>query len=319
MANEITESNKYVEKLSELFPRVVDMAKPLLKGATISKQRITEMLSISPAFIELVESVIPKESFQAIISAGDQMKIAEGALKLMTKKNGEMMATLVDTTTNKIVSSIPIEKVNMAPNIAQAITNYSMQMQMIQISEQLVQIQITTDEIKKGQENDRLAEAYSCQQKYLQACTMSEGRLKEQALLMVIHAAEDSRNLLMLSQKENLEYIKNQPQEFWKKVFSTSSVKQTDSRISDIQTNLLALNMVSFIEAASYQELGEKEAAKLSLNYYSSYIQQNYLDDPEFLERMDGIDQRKEKYWSCSLPDISDKIHALPSFTEGVK
>ena len=64
------------------------------------------------------------------------------------------------------------------------------------------------EEVRVGLENDRLALAYSCQQKLIQAMEIKDEILKQQALLSVIHSAEDSRNLLMLSQSSNLKFIK---------------------------------------------------------------------------------------------------------------
>ena len=48
-------------------------------------------------------------------------------------------------------------------------TSYASQMQMAQIAEQIQVVQLAIEEVRQGQEYDRLAMAYSCQQKLLQA------------------------------------------------------------------------------------------------------------------------------------------------------
>ena len=71
---------------------------------------------------------------------------------------------------------------------------------MAQIAEQIQMVQVAVEEVRQGQEYDRLATAYSCQQKLLQAMAIKNPHLKEIALLQIASDAEDSRNLLMQSQ-----------------------------------------------------------------------------------------------------------------------
>ena len=71
-----------------------------------------------------------------------------------------------------------------------------------------------------------------------------------------------------------------------------------------------------FAEAMAYQELGEHEAARKSLTYYSSFIEDIYVSVPGLVERLDLIDPAPENYWSKTLPDISKKVQALPYVPE---
>ena len=60
-------------------------------------------------------------------------------------------------------------------------TNFSMQMQMAQIAQQIQVVQSAVEDVRRGQEFDRLATAYSCQQKLLQALEIKNPSLKEHA------------------------------------------------------------------------------------------------------------------------------------------
>ena len=79
----------------------------------------------------------------------------------MTKKDGSLMANLVDPNTNKIISTISLKSVKIAPEITKALTDYATQMQMIQIAEQIQSVQVAVEEVRKGQEYDRLANSYA--------------------------------------------------------------------------------------------------------------------------------------------------------------
>lgn len=310
---EIIDASEYREELTEHFGQVPEVAKPLLKGAKTAFSKIEKALYTAPAFINAVKAAVPDVTLQAVLTDEEKQQIAKGALKLMTKKDGSLMANLINPETKKIVTTIPLKSVQMAPEMTQAMTCFSTQMQMAQIAEEIQAVQLAVEEVRMGQEYDRLATAYSCQQKLLQAMEIKNPELKAMALMQLAAAAEDSRNLLMLSQKSNVEFIKDQPENFIQKILSGAKPEKINGRMSEIRESLCAVNMVSFAEAMAYQELGEQEAARKSLTYYAGFIEDTYTSVPGLVQRLDLIDPAPENYWSKTLPDISEKIKALPS------
>lgn len=313
---ESVNASEYSEDLTEYFNDMPEVARPLLKGAKEVFSKIEQMLYSAPAFINLVKASIPEQTFQAILTDDQKAKIASGALRLMTKKDGSLMANLVNPETNKIVSTISLQSVNLSPAISQAMTSYASQMQMAQIAEQIQVVQLAIEEVRQGQEYDRLAMAYSCQQKLLQAMEIKNPELKAMALLQIASDAEDSRNLLMQSQNVNLVFIKEQPESFFGKLLSGATPDKISQRMNEIRESLSAVNMVSLAEAMAYQEMGENAAARQSLQYYASYIEKAYLSTKGLVERLDLIDPAPENYWTKALPDIRKKIQALPCVEE---
>lgn len=314
MPNDIekVDSVDYCTDVTEHFSCIPEIGKSLLRNATATFSKIKELLCFAPAFINAVKASVPEETFQAILTDEQKSKIADGVLKLMTKKDGSLMANLVNPETNKIVSTVSLKSVKVTQEISQAMTNYATQMQMAQIAEQIQLIQVAVEEVRQGQEYDRLATAYSCQQKLLQAIVIKNPELKAMALLRIASDAEDSRNLLMQSQNANLTFIKNQPESFWGKLISGAAPDKVNSRMNEIRESLCAVNMVSLSEAIAYQEMGETAAARQSLQYYAGYLQKTYLGTKGLVERLDLIDTSPENYWSKTLPDIEIKIQSLP-------
>lgn len=315
---EVIDASEYREDLTEYFNDVPEVARPLIKGAKKAFAKIEQMLYSAPAFINLVKASIPEQTFQAILTDEQKKKLANGALKLMTKKDGSLMANLVNPKNNKIVSTISLQNVNLSPALSQAMTDYASQMQMAQIAEQIQAVQLAIEEVRQGQEYDRLAMAYSCQQKLLQAMEIRNPKLKEMALLQIASDAEDSRNLLMQSQNANLAFIKDQPESFFGKLVSGATPEKIAQRMNEIRESLNAVNMVSLAEAMAYQEMGESSAARQSLQYYAGYIEKSYLSAKGLVERLDSIDPSPENYWTKALPDIRKKIQALPCVEEKV-
>lgn len=311
-AIEVETLHEYESDLSEHFNELPKVANPLLNEAKNLFSKIESLLYTTPSLINAVKSAFPDTMIQAVLTNEQKEKIAQGVLELMTKKDGTLLATLIDPKTKKVVSKIPLESVKVGPEIAQAMTNFSMQMQMAQIAQQIQVVQRAIEEVRRGQEFDRLAIAYSCQQKLIQAMEINNPSLKEHALMQLISSAEDSRNLLMLSQKSNIEFIKKQPASFFEKLFSSISTEENNERINAIRESLKAVNMVSFVQAMAYQNLGEYEAARMSLIYYAEFIKDTYTSNPDLLVRLDMVDPSSENYWTKSLPVIEEKIQKLP-------
>ena len=309
---EIIDSPEYSGDVATCFSNVPDVARPLVRGAQATLQRIEQMLYSAPAFINMIKGSVPEETFRAILTDEQKAKLASGALKLMTKKDGSLMANLVNPKTNKIVSTVSLESVKLSPAITEAMTNYASQMQMAQIAEQIQLVQIAIEEVRQGQEFDRLATAYSCQQKLLQAMSIRNPELKAMALLRIASDAEDSRNLLMQSQSANIKFIKDQPESFLGKIISGATPEKIDTRMHEIRESLNAVNLASLTEAMAYQEMGEPEAARESLQYYADYLQKTYLAVPGLVQRLDMVDPAPENYWSRTLPEIKTRIQALP-------
>lgn len=309
---EVVEISEYKDDINEHFEQAPEIANPLIEKLKIDFSRIEKALYIAPSFINAIKSAIPDITLQAVLTDEQKQQLAIGALKLMTKKDGTLIANLINPETKKIITTIPLKSVQMAPEMTKAMTCFSTQMQMAQIAEQIQAIQLAIEEVRLGQEYDRLATAYSCKQKLLQAIEIKNPELKAMALMQLASSAEDSRNRLIIIQKKNVDFIISQPEKNRNKIFSGASTEKINGRMSEIRESLCAVNMVSFVEALAYQELGEYEAARSSLAYYSSFIEDTYLSKPGLLERLDMIDPAPENYWSKTLPDISKKIHELP-------
>ena len=237
----------------------------------------------------------------------------------MTKQDGSLMATLVNPKTKKIVATVPLKAVKLTPEFTQAMANYASQMQMAQIAEQIQSVQLAIEDVRKGQESDRLAIAYSCQQKLLQAREIGNPQIRTTMLLQVISDAEDSRNLLMLSQKSNVDFIQEQPESNFGKFFKGEKPEKIESRMREIRDGLKAVNMVSLSAAMAYSELGEEKAAQKSLEYFGKFINDTYLSIPELVQRLDLIDPSPKNYWSEELPKIETTILGLPNNTLNIE
>lgn len=307
----IIDGEKYY-KIDKYYFKPNSFIKPIIERIIDNSNKIEKMLYTCPAFIEVVKSTIPSEMYKVVLSGEEKLKLATGSVKLMTTSDGKLLANLINTKTGKIISNVKLDKISLTPELNKAIINYSNQIQLAQIAEDIRYVQLAVEEVREGQENDRLAIAYSCKQKLLQAMQIEDHNLKKIALLNLVSSAEDNRNKLMLSQTSNVKLLKEQPKDFWGKFLKGEKEDlKKDKRIAELRENMNALNLVSLAETLAYQELGEHKAANIALQYFGDYINKTYLSDKAFIERLDSLNPSPKKYWSTMLPSISDKIKQL--------
>ena len=307
----IIDGEKYY-KIGKYYFKPNSFIKPISERIIDNSNKIEKMLYTCPAFIEVVKSTIPSEMYKVVLSGEEKLKLATGSVKLMTTSDGKLLANLINTKTGKIISNVKLDKISLTPELNKAIINYSNQIQLAQIAEDIRYVQLAVEEVREGQENDRLAIAYSCKQKLLQAMQIEDHNLKKIALLNLVSSAEDNRNKLMLSQTSNVKLLKEQPKDFWGKFLKGEKEDlKKDKRIAELRENMNALNLVSLAETLAYQELGEHKAANIALQYFGDYINKTYLSDKAFIERLDSLNPSPKKYWSTMLPSISDKIKQL--------
>ena len=287
---------------------ILEVAKPLKDKMSLLLSNIKDKILLVPGFIRTVSSFIPIKNLQAVLTNEQKEKIASGVLKIMSKNDGTLVANLVDAQSGKIVTNIPLKEIKLTPELNKAMTDFALQLQLLQISAEIKSIKKAVEEVRKGQEYDRLATAYSCQQKFLQATLIKDIKLKKETLLRIALDAEDSRNFLMLSQKANIDFIKNLPDGYWKKMLSLTTSSEIDARMNEIREGFSTINMVSLVEALAYHELEEYGSEQQSLIYYADFIQKTYLDDSKLLKRLDSIDPSTERYWTTKVPIIETKI-----------
>lgn len=205
---------------------------------------------------------------------------------------------------------VPLQELAITPELSAAIFQLAMYVQLADISRHLNNIQQSLDILRQGLENDRLSTATSCKQKLLQIMRMNNPNNRANALLRLVFDAEDSRNVLMMSQEqiEKIKLIMAQPDSFLGKLFSGDSEEKINSAINDIRINFEAITAVSFIEAMAYCEMDETESALQSLIHYSNYLSDNYISTG-LAERLDLMEQRTDNYWSNAIRNVQSIIN----------
>ena len=305
---EVMKVNKRPEMLFENDP---EMEKNyFVKNAGRVFDQIHDTLCALPAFLEVVERLVPVEEWVLVFTDEQKKELAKGALKLMAKKDGDIIAKVVDPKTHQIVANVPVKQVERIKDINPAMNDFMVQMQLANLAQEMKEVHRVVSRIQQGLEFDRLASAYSNERKLKYARQIQNKELQTQALLMIAHSAEDSRSRLMLGMKENIDFIMHQPENEFVKLFATNP-KEINDRMNEIRSRVVAINQDSMTEATAYWALGEKQAALNTIENYRMFLEDSELTKREVLNRFDVVDPNPENYWTKQFPTIQDTVHKI--------
>lgn len=272
--------------------------------------QIHDTLCALPAFLEVVERLVPVEEWVLVFTDEQKKELAKGALKLMAKKNGDIIAKVVDPKTHQIVANIPVKQVEKIKDINPTMNDFMVQMQLANLAQEMKEVHRVVSRIQQGLEFDRLASAYSNERKLKYARQIQNKELQTQALLMIAHSAEDSRSRLMLGMKEDIQFIMGQPENEFIKLFTTNP-KEINERMNEIRSRVVAINQDSMTEATAYWALGEKQAALNTIENYRMFLEDSELTKREVLNRLDVVDPNPENYWTKQFPIIQGTVHKI--------
>lgn len=285
-----------------------DFTKDLLDDANINLEKIRDGLYHAPAFLAYLKAHVPEKAYLAVLSKDDKRGLAKGSLKLLTRKNGTFLAELINPETNNIVKKVDLSEIDLTTNLDQARVQYMMQMQMAQIAEDIKAIGQAIEQVRQGQQDDRIAIANASKQKFIQTRFIKDDSLRENLYLQIISDAENSRNQLMLNQLATIKFIEAIPKTSLQKFFGKTSTEEIDGKLGELMDGLNAINMVSLVEIMAYYELGEKEAALASFGYYRDFIKRAYFNSPDLVERLDSLDVSTNKVWKNKIYKINSNI-----------
>ena len=305
---EVMKVNKRPEMLFENDPEM--QKNYFVKNAGRVFDQIHDTLCALPAFLEVVERLVPVDEWVLVFTDEQKKELAKGALKLMAKKNGDIIAKVVDPKTHQIVANVPVKQVERIKDINPAMNDFMVQMQLANLAQEMKEVHRVVSRIQQGLEFDRLASAYSNERKLKYARQIQNKELQTQALLMIAHSAEDSRSRLMLGMKEDIQFIMGQPENEFIKLF-TINPTEINNRMNEIRSRVVAINQDSITEATAYWALGEKQAALNTIENYRMFLEDSELTNGEVLNRLDVVDPNPENYWKKQFPIIQDTVHKI--------
>lgn len=266
-----------------------------------------------PAIAEVIGEMAHKEHIMvAKMDSYVKDLIARGVYRFSIDKQGEILPTIRDS--SGIVKQVRLEDMTITPNLTQSLNNLSTHAVMAQILDEIEHVGDAIREIHVELQNDRLAMAESARDKLLQAKKIQDSKLREVAMLDVIHSATDAKRVLMRNFSQNMFQIAEHSQKSdFLMVLDYKGEKDINRRAIDSFQALVYITNTVQIECEGYAMLGEYESCKECLDEFKGFIIENKLNERDTLLMLNENSSQKRIEVVNEFGDIASRITSFDS------
>lgn len=229
-------------------------------------------------------------------------------------KTGQTMAQLRDEK-GRICHQIRLKEVTTEPQLLMNLQYLETRAALAMIEGQLEDIHEQIVQIRGEMQQDRLARADAAWDRLNQALKITDGRRREQEIMLAIGTGIEAKHALMRHLHDRLQLIEDSAdRSLWQvlvqdlkdgRIFRNRKWKE-EQRITE---SLMAyddlagiLNCVR-VETAGHVALGDMDAARCALKECADFIETEQLDDRDTILRIDSRLPKAQK-----RPDVVDEI-----------
>jgi hypothetical protein len=256
-------------------------------------RRVEQFIESVPAIKKAVDNIQSKSEFIPRLDLlSDEIKkfLQEGKVEIIPCKNTSDAFYLQIRSTikglivngkeygkNIKIKDIPLSTKTIPTDITGAMQCLSMQNQLNQITNGLIEISETCEfnfgRIVQGQRDDRIAKLLSSRSCFVQALAVSDEVLQRQMLLQAISDANSARAELAFQIKSDIILLGGD---------KTPKVKDVEDIVCNINVAVVAMNNAVQLSLYSYQALGEHNAQLAVIKEHETFIKQILLKKIEY-------------------------------------
>ena len=264
-----------------------------------------------PAIAEVIGAMADKDHIMvAKMDSYVKDLIDKGIYRFIIDKQGEILPTIRDA--DGFVKQVRLEDMALTPNLIQSLNNLSTHAVMAQILDEIEYVGDAIREIHVELQNDRLAMAEGARDKLMQARLIQDAKLREAAMLDVIHSATDAKRVLMRNFSQNMYHI---TEHSWKSDFQMmlefKGEKDVSRKAIDAFQALVYITNSVQTECEGYAMLGEYEPCKECLEEFKSFIVENKLNERDTLLLFNENSSQKRIEVVDQFTDIAARIKAF--------
>lgn len=236
-----------------------------------------------PAIAEVIGAMAGKDHIMvAKMDSYVKDLIDKGIYRFTIDKQGEILPTIRDA--DGFVKQVRLEDMALTPNLTQSLNTLSTHAVMAQILDEIEYVGDAIREIHVELQNDRLAIAEGARDKLMQARLIQDAKLREAAMLDVIHSATDAKRVLMRNFSQNMYYITEYSHKSDSQImFDFKGEKDVSRKAIDAFQALVYITNSVQTECEGYAMLGEYEPCKECLEEFKSFILENRLNERDTL------------------------------------
>lgn len=269
-----------------------------------------------PALAEAVLAMARSEKqWVADIPKYYEKLLDDGQVFFRPDRNGQILPHLVGKN-GRIVKQVRLKEIVTMPELLPNLQHLETQTALAMIMSQLENVQEQIAQIRGELQQDRLAKADAAWDQLNQSLKITDGRRREQAIMIAIGAGTEAKRALMRHLHGCLNVIEgnadqNEAQLIFGDLLKGKSKKERGKIEARMAYDDIAgiLNGVR-VETAGHMALGDTDAARRAMKEFAFFIETEQLDDRDTILRIDSRLPVEEK-----RPDIVDEFDAIAQRT----
>lgn len=275
-----------------------------------------QVQAMLPALAEAVLGMARSEKqWIADIPKYYEKLLKDGQITFRPDKNGQILPHLVGKD-GRIVKQVRLKEIvsmlELLPNLQHLETQAALAM----IMSQLENVQEQIAQIRGELQQDRLAKADAAWDQLNQALKITDGRRREQAVIIAIGTGTEAKHTLMRHFASCLHLIEgNADQNEARLIIGDIFKGKSNKERGEIEARMAYDDLVGIlncvrVETEGHMAIGDTEAARRSLKEFAEFIETEQLDNRDTLLKIDSRLPSAQK-----RPEIVDEFDAIAQRT----
>lgn len=275
-----------------------------------------QVQAMLPALAEAVLGMARSEKqWIADIPKYYEKLLKDGQITFRPDKNGQILPHLVGKD-GRIVKQVRLKEIVSMPELLPNLQHLETQAALAMIMNQLENVQEQIAQIRGELQQDRLAKADAAWDQLNQALKITDGRRREQAVIIAIGTGTEAKHTLMRHFASCLHLIEgNADQNEARLIIGDIFKGKSNKERGEIEARMAYDDLVGIlncvrVETEGHMAIGDTEAARRSLKEFATFIETEQLDDRDTILRIDSRLPSAQK-----RPEVVDEFDAIAQRT----
>ncbi|MBS6344565.1 zinc ribbon domain-containing protein [Bifidobacterium pseudolongum] len=269
-----------------------------------------------PALAEAVLAMARSEKqWVADIPKYYEKLLDDGQVFFRPDRNGQILPHLVGKN-GRIVKQVRLKEIVTMPELLPNLQHLETQTALAMIMSQLENVQEQIAQIRGELQQDRLAKADAAWDQLNQALKITDGRRREQAVIIAIGTGTEAKHTLMRHFASCLHLIEgNADQNEARLIIGDIFKGKSNKERGEIEARMAYDDLVGIlncvrVETEGHMAIGDTEAARRSLKEFATFIETEQLNDRDTILKIDSRLPSAQK-----RPEVVDEFDAIAQRT----
>ena len=275
-----------------------------------------QVQAMLPALAEAVLGMARSEKqWIADIPKYYEKLLKDGQITFRPDKNGQILPHLVGKD-GRIVKQVRLKEIVSMPELLPNLQHLETQAALAMIMSQLENVQEQIAQVRGELQQDRLAKADAAWDQLNQALKITDGRRREQAVIIAVGTGTEAKHTLMRHFASCLHLIEgNADQNEARLIIGDIFKGKSNKERGEIEARMAYDDLVGIlncvrVETEGHMAIGDTEAARCSLKEFAEFIETEQLDDRDTILKIDSRLPSAQK-----RPEVVDEFDAIAQRT----